>query len=219
MFTKRRAAITATFAALFVCGLLLTAFGGSPSPRYVHERVIVLGESGHVIQGHVGDIMDVLLGDVVSAQTTWRFTQTGTSVRVTPVFAASMPDVSPPAGGSGMPDTGPPPSDSGGRQTASAGGGGRVRRDGHHDGSPTVTPSFEGPVQMVRLTLVATGVTTVRGWRVPIGGAIPQSVPGLRLHRARQALTAPAEEARPRREVAGSTRGPLPLPPKRPTVR
>ena len=176
MLTKRRAAITATFAALFLCGLLLTAFGGTPSPPYVHERVIVLGQSGRVIQGHVGDIMDVQLGDVVSAQTTWRFTQTGTSVRVTPVFAASMPDVSPPGGGSGMPDTGPPPSDSGGRQTASAGGRAVYAVMGVAP-EPTATPSFEGPVQMARLTLVATGVTTVRGWRVPIGGAIPQSVP------------------------------------------
>jgi hypothetical protein len=190
MFTKRRAVIMAGFAVLFLSGLLLTAFGGTPAPPYVHERVVVLGETGSIIEGQVGEIIDVQLGDLIAAHTSWRFTQSGTSVRVTPVFAASMPDVTPLRPGSGMPDTGPPPSGSEGQQTASAGGTVFVAWTGASPSpspsspassavspAPSASPVFDGPVQMVRLTLLSTGVTTVRGWRVPIGGNIPDDLP------------------------------------------
>jgi hypothetical protein len=165
VITKRRAAILATIAALMVAGLLLTAFGGEPAPPLVHERVVVLGESGRIIQGHVGDIVDVQLGDVLSSSSGWRFSRTGRSATVTPVFAAVMPPARSPAEGTN------------GRQAASAGVGG-VQAAVMLTGRVLETSrSMIKAVQLLRIAMVAPGVTTVKGWRVSLGVGTQDALP------------------------------------------
>lgn len=173
---RRRAAIVASFASLFVAGLLLSAFGGSPSPPLVSERVLLLGESGHVVEGRVGDVIDVQLGEGSTGG--WRFDSTSVDVQVTPVSPASMPQACPPSGGAT------------GRETANAGAAYASFVTSTSAQSPAPTPSAAATrdctpgagalargVRLLRLTLVAPGVATVRGWRVTRGTTTLPDVP------------------------------------------
>ena len=163
MTTKRRAAITATFAAVFLSGLLLTAFGGTPSPPYVSERMVLLGESGSIIEGHVDDIVTVQLGDKVAPEVEWRFASTQSIVLVTAVRAASMPVTSPPDDGTDFRHTTEEPDATYTSTTAEAAAGD--------------TQGALGGVQMVRLTMLAPGVATVKGWRTQAGPTSSSTLP------------------------------------------
>lgn len=164
MTTKRRAAITVSFALLFVSGLLLTAFGGTPTSPYIHERMYVLGESGRIIQGHVGDIIDVQLGDA-SGSSVWQFGHVGNSAQVTPVFMASMPNACPPTTEPAMRQTAGPDS---GRMYTSTQASCTTMQD---------TRSLTQAAEMARITMVSPGVTTVKGWRVASGVGKPDHLP------------------------------------------
>jgi hypothetical protein len=163
MTTKRRAAITASFALLFVSGLLLTAFGGTPASPYIHERMYLLGESGRIIQGHVGDIIDVQLGDA-SGSSVWQFGHVGHSAQVTPVFMASMPNACPPAAEPAMRQTSGPDS-------------GRMYTSTQASCATQASQPLAQAAEMARITMVSPGVTTVKGWRVASGAGKPDHLP------------------------------------------
>ena len=161
---RRRGVVVAVFAAVFVAGALLTAFGGTPGPRYVSERTLVLGQSGRIVSGHVGDVIDVLLGTGWNGG--WRFACDSRKVQVVPVATVGMPVASPPS--QGVPT----------RETAAAG---HLRRPARgRAGRPAITPAPAatglGAVRMLRLTLLAPGVATLKGWHLQ-QGAPAQSVP------------------------------------------
>jgi len=153
---KRRLAIIAAFAAVFVSGLLLTTSAGTSSQAPLPHRVILLGESGQIIRGHVGEVVDVHLGAATSVR--WRFGLAGHSATVTPVFA-SIPEACPPVDGSG-------------RDSASVAGTFATSRLAACD-----APASTRMVQMARISFVSPGVTTVKGWRTDGGAAVAGEPP------------------------------------------
>jgi hypothetical protein len=161
---RRRGVVVAVFAAVFVTGALLTAFGGTPGPRLVSERTLVLGQSGRIVSGHVGDVIDLLLGTGWNGG--WRFACDSRKVQVVPVATVGMPVASPPSDGVPI------------RETAGAGVTYAALRVDAPGGAITPAPAAPGlgAVRMLRLTLLAPGVATLKGWHVQQG--LPtQSVP------------------------------------------
>ncbi len=169
--SRRHLAVVATFGAVFFTGLLFTVFGGTAALPLVSERVLVLGQSGHIIRAQVGNVVDIQLGDPTSKGMTWRFFTSSGHVRVTPVYAASMPQACPPSTGTE------------GRETARWDDGTvYASAPGTMPGStPSCSPVEQAPViRLVRLTMLTPGVTTVKGWLVRPGTALeraPQSLP------------------------------------------
>lgn len=145
---RRRLAIVAAFAAVFVSGLLLATTAGTSSQAPQPHRVILLGESGQIIRGHVGEVADVHLGAAASVR--WRFGLAGHSATVTPVFA-SIPEACPPEDDSGL-------------ESASTTGTFATLRPATCD-----VPASTRLVQLARISFVSPGVTTVKGWRTGAG--------------------------------------------------
>lgn len=156
MVINRRVAIVAVFAVVFVSGLMLTTSAGTSSQAPTTQRVVLLGESGQIIRGHVGEVVDVHLGG--SASVRWRFGLAGRSATVTPVFAG-IPQACPPVDGSG-------------RDSASIAGTFATSRPAACD-----APASTRMVQMARISFVSPGVTTVKGWRTDGGAAVAGEPP------------------------------------------
>ena len=137
----------------------------------------MLGQSGRIVSGHVGDVIDVLLGTGWNGG--WRFACDSRKVQVVPVATVGMPVASPPADGVPI------------RETAGAVATFAALRVDAQGTAATPPPAATGlgTVRMLRLTLVAPGVATLKGWHVQ-QGAPTQSVPRLRLHPAGALLTA-----------------------------
>lgn len=145
MRSRGRAATMATFGAMVLAGLLLTVLGGSAESRLVRERVLFLADNGSIVRLDRGESVEVRLPGAVR-EGAWTFAATNGKVRLTAVYAAPMPVVTP---AKGVP--------AGGVMEVSAAAGAAT-----HATTPRVP-------QLLRITAVSGGVVTVKGWRVPAG--------------------------------------------------
>jgi hypothetical protein len=152
--SRRRKLVVALQAVVLAGAALFLFFSGPPGAGPASERELTLGESGSIVRGAEGEVLDLALG---ADPSDWVFSRDGRSVIVRPVRYASMPVVCNDTLDR-MPVTG---------------------RSGDEPAlQPCPLPGAETTsIQSLRIALREPGVTTIKGWRVQPGMARPAGLP------------------------------------------
>lgn len=149
--------VVALEAALVVVGVVLMTVGDAGGYRLTRMRELSLHESGSIVRGHQGDLLQLRL-DGEYGEGIWVFARRGSAAMLRPVHVARMPVACADAR-----DPMPRMSEAG--KIAQAGS------------SCVLKGTTRFIVEGLSIALLSPGVTTIKGWHLAPGAKAPAEAP------------------------------------------